>query len=367
MSRRFGVRLLALLATLAFLVAACGGDSDNTDNNASSGDTSGGSTDCPSGDPVITLAAYSNVYDVYGKLVSGFQSLWKEEHDDQQVIFQTSFGGSTTQAQNVVNGFPADIVALSLTPDVNLIEDAGLITRDWQAVGGEDAGIVASSAVVFDVRPGNPLGIDGWEDLAQPGIEILTPDPAQSGGARWNIVSAYGAVMRGEVEGYDATPEGAQQLLTDIFSNVTVMDKSANDSIKNFQAGNGDVAITYEYAVLQAQKAGLEDEMVIPNSTVAIQTPVAVVDANAEAHCVTEVADAFVEYLHSDDAKELFTTTGFERSTDIAAAAEGDGDQFAPIEDLFTTDDIGGWDQLDTDVFGDPDGAFTKALAAAQG
>ena len=298
-------------------------------------------------------------------LCDSFQSDWKEQHNDQQIQFSTSFGGSTTQAQNVVNGFPADVVALSLTPDVQLIEEAGLITRDWQAVG-ED-GIVASSAVVFDVRPGNPLGIDGWEDLAQPGVEILTPDPAQSGGARWNIVAAYGAVMRGEVEGYDATPEGAQQLLTDIFSNVTVMDKSANDSIKNFQAGNGDVAITYEYAVLQAQKAGLEDEMVIPNSTVAIQTPVAVVDANAEEHCVTEVADAFVEYLHTDAAKELFTTTGFERSTDIAAAAEGDGDQFAPIADLFTTDDIGGWDQLDTDVFGDPDGLFTQALAAAQG
>lgn len=364
MSRRFGVRLFALLATLAFVVAACGGGSDDT-NDASSGDTASGSADCPSGDPVITLAAYSNVYDVYGKLVSGFQTEWKDSHDGQQVIFQTSFGGSTTQAQNVINGFPADIVALSLTPDVQLIEEAGLITRDWQAVA--ENGIVASSAVVFDVRPGNPLGIDGWEDLAQPGVEILTPDPAQSGGARWNIVAAYGAVLRGEVPGYDATPEGAQQLLTEIFSNVTVMDKSANDSIKNFQAGNGDVAITYEYAVLQAQKAGLEDEMVIPNSTVAIETPVAVVDANAEEHCVTEVADAFVEYLHSDTAKELFTTTGFERGTDIAAAAEGDGGQFAPIADLFTTDDIGGWDQLDTDVFGDPDGVFTQALAAAQG
>jgi sulfate/thiosulfate transport system substrate-binding protein len=366
MNRRFGVRLLALFATLAFLVAACGGGSDN--NSASGdGDTTGGgqSADCPSGDPVITLAAYSNVYDVYGKLVSAFQSEWKDAHDGQQVIFQTSFGGSTTQAQNVVNGFPADIVALSLTPDVQLIQDAGLITRDWQAVGEE--GIVASSAVVFDVRPGNPLGIDGWEDLAQPGVEILTPDPAQSGGARWNIVAAYGAAMRGEVPGYDATPEGAQQLLTDIFKNVTVMDKSANDSIKNFQAGNGDVAITYEYAVLQAQHAGLEDEMVIPKSTVAIQTPVAVVDKNADTHCVTEFADAFVDYLHSDEAKELFTTVGFERSTDIAEAAKGDGDQFAAIDDLFTTDDIGGWEKLDTDVFGDPDGAFTKALAEAQG
>ncbi len=367
MERRFGVRLLALLATLALLVAACGEASGGTNDAAGGGNEPTSNCENQTGgssDPVVTLAAYSNVYDVYGKLVSGFQSQWKETHDDQQVIFQTSFGGSTTQAQNVVNGFPADVVALSLTPDVELIEEAGLITRDWQAVA-ED-GIVASSAVVFDVRPGNPLGIDDWDDLAQPGVEILTPDPAQSGGARWNIVAVYGAVMRGQVPGYEATPEDAQRLLTEIFRNVTVMDKSANDSIKNFQAGNGDVAITYEYAVLQAQAAGLEDEMVIPPSTVAIETPVAVVDQNAEANCVLEVADAFVEYLHSEDAKALFTTTGFERSTDIAEAAQGDGERFPPIEDLFTTDDVGGWEQLDTDVFGEA-GVFTNALAEAQG
>ena len=233
-----------------------------------------GNADCtPAESPIVTVTAYSNVYDVYGKLISTFQSDWKESHNDQQVQFSTSFGGSTTQAQNVVDGFPADVVALSLDPDVQLIEDAGLITHDPKQ--DPEGGIVATSAVVFDVRPGNPKNIDNWDDLAKPGVEILTPDPASSGGARWNIVAAYGAAMRGEVPGYAANdPAAAQQLLTDIFSNVTVMDKSANDSIKNFQAGNGDVAITYEYAVLAAQNAGLEDEMVIPPSTVAIQTPV---------------------------------------------------------------------------------------------
>jgi sulfate transport system substrate-binding protein len=265
-----------------------------------------------------------------------------------------------------VNGFEADIVALSLAPDVQLIQDAGLITHDWTSVA--DDGIVATSAVVFDVRPGNPEGIDDWSDLAQPGLEILTPDPASSGGARWNIVAAYGAAMRGEVEGVPANdPAAAQQLLTDIFKNVTVMDKSANDSIKNFQAGNGDVAITYEYAILAAQKAGLDDEMVIPPSTVAIQTPVAVVDTYADQHCVTDVANAFVDFLHTDEAKALFQSAGFERSTDLAAAQAGDDGAFEPIDDLFTTDDIGGWDQLQNDTVFGPNGAFTNALAAAQG
>lgn len=362
MSSRLRIRLLAIVAVLGLLAAACG--SGGTDDPGTS--PVANAEDCtPAESPIVTVTAYSNVYDVYGKLISTFQSDWKETHNDQQVQFSTSFGGSTTQAQNVISGFPADIAALSLMPDIELIEEAGLITHD--VAQDPEGGIVATSAVVFDVRPGNPLDIDNWDDLAQPGVEILTPDPASSGGARWNIVAAYGAAMRGEVPGYEANnQEDAQRLLTEIFRNVTVMDKSANDSIKNFQAGNGDVAITYEYAILQAQAAGLEDEMVIPPSTVAIQTPVSLIDANATAHCVVEPAEAFVEFLHTDEAKELFQTVGYERSTDLAAAAAGEDGVFEPIDDLFTTDDIGGWTELDEVVFGE-EGVFTQALAEAQG
>jgi sulfate/thiosulfate-binding protein len=362
-SPRLHIRLVAVASLLAVVAAACSSASGSGDNGSSAGSTAACT---PAESPVITLAAYSNVYDVYGKLISAFQTEWKGAHDDQQVIFQTSFGGSTTQAQNVVAGFPADIVALSLAPDVQLIQDAGLITHDWTQ--DTENSIVASSVVVFDVRPGNPKHIENWNDLTQPGLQILTPDPAASGGARWNIIAAYGAALRGQVPGYAADdPAAAEQLLTDIFTNVTVMDKSANDSIKNFQAGNGDVAITYEYAGLAAQKSGLPDELVIPPSTVAIQTPTVVVDKNAEAHCVEDIAKAFVEYLHSDEAKASFLSTGYERSVDLKAAQSGEKGAFPPVTDLFTTDDIGGWDQLQNDTVFGPDGAFTKALAAAQG
>jgi sulfate transport system substrate-binding protein len=359
-SARAGVRLLAVLAVLALVAAAC---SSNSSGPSASG-SSGGCT--PPESPIITLAAYSNVYDTYGKLTSTFASEWKDSHDGQQVQFLMSFGGSTTQAQNVINGLQADIVALSLAPDVELIQNAGLITHDWTQ--DTNGGIVASSAVVFDVRPGNPKNLHDWTDLTQPGLQILTPDPAQSGGARWNIVAAYGASMRGKESGYaaDSTAD-AQKLLEGIFKNVTVMDKSANDSIKNFQAGNGDVAITYEYAVLAAQKAGLPDEMVIPPSTVAIQTPVAVVDKYAEQHCVVDVAKAFVEFLHTQEAQDIFTSVGFERSVDLKAAQAGEGGTFEPIADLFTTDDIGGWDQLQSDTVFGPNGVFTLAQKAVQG
>ena len=143
-----------------------------------------------------------------------------------------------------------------------------------------------------------------------------------------------------------------------------MLDKSARDSIKNFESGNGDVAITYENEIFTAQKAGLPDQMVIPSSTVLIENPVSVVDKNASAHCVTNVADGFVAFLHTQDAKDLYTKSGFLRPTDKAAAQQGDGDKLAPVKDLFTVADLGGWDKIDQSVFGS-DGVFTKAFAAA--
>lgn len=355
----FGL-MSALLAV--FVLAACssGGGSGDASTSAS------GSGSCtPADTPVITLAAYSNPYDAYGKLTSSsgtFATDWKDKHD-QSLIFQMSFGGSTTQAQNIVNGFPADIYASSLTPDVKLVQDAGLITNDWQ--NDADGSIVATSVVGFMVRPGNPKGITNWGDLAQPGVQILTPDPAQSGGAKWNIVAAYGASMRGDVPGYAAGSQAdAQKLLTAIFQNVTVLDKSANDSFKNFESGNGDVAITYENQALAGIAGGSTDEFVIPPSTVSIQTPTVVVDKNAEAHCNVDVVDAFVKYLHSDDAQAIFQSVGYQRPIDVAEAQAGNGDEYPAIKDLFTTDDIGGWDQLESDTVFGPNGAFTQAQAA---
>jgi sulfate transport system substrate-binding protein len=339
-------------------LGACANSGGTTDQAADSGP-------CETPDPpVLTFAAYSTPREVYGKIISAFQTKWKEEHDDQQVIFQESYGGSTTQSQNIVNGFEADIFAASLDPDIQSIEDAGLITNDWRSL--PDAGMVSSSVAVFDVRPGNPEGLEDWDDLTTDGLEILTPDPAASGGARWNILGAYGAAMRGYAGNKEDDAAGAQELLKGIFSNVTVLDKSARDSIKNFEAGNGDVAITYENEILTAQKAELEDEMVLPPSTIMIENPVAVVDKYAEEHCVEDVANEFVDYLHSDEAKELYTTVGFLRSTDKAEAQKG-GEGFPAVEDLFTAEDLGGWEAINEDVFGETDGAFTKAFAEAQG
>jgi sulfate/thiosulfate transport system substrate-binding protein len=351
-----GILVVALVAIAA---AGCGG-SDST----ASADAADGSCK-PSDSPVLTLAAYSNPYDAYGKLTSTFAADWKDAHNGQSLIFQMSFGGSTTQAENIVNGFPADIYASSLAPDVELVQQAGLITHDWTQ--DQNAGIVQAGAVVFAVRPGNPKNIHNWSDLTQSGLQILTPDPSQSGGAKWNIVAAYGAAMRGEVPGYaKGSTADAQRLLEGIFKNVTVLDKSANDSLKNFEAGNGDVAITYDYQAATSIAAGQEEEIVAPASTVFIQTPTVVVDKNAEEHCVEPIADAFVKYLHTPDAQEVFASVAHTRPIDIAEAKKGT-DSVPPIDDLFTTDDLGGWDTLIKDTVFGPEGAFTKAFAAAKG
>jgi sulfate/thiosulfate-binding protein len=350
-------RITAAISFTVLLAAACGKSTASTNANGSGNCT-------PSKTPVITFAAYSTPREVYGKIIPAFQAKWKDEHNGQSVIVQESYGGSTSQAQNVANGFQADVVALSLAPDVDIIKDAGLITHDWTSA--PDGGMVSSSVVVFDVRPGNPTGITDWNSLTQAGLKILTPDPAQSGGARWNIVAAYGAATQGKVSGVSANDSGAQSLLQGIFTNVIALDKNARDSIKNFESGNGDVAITYENEVLTAQKAGLPDEMVIPPATVLIQNPVAVVDKYADDHCVQDVAKAFVAFLHSQDAKDLYTKVGFLRPIDPATAAKGDGDTFAPITTLFTVEDLGGWSQIDTKVFG-PNGVFTAAFKATHG
>ncbi len=201
-------RLIVALVPLALVASACGGGS-SPGSNTSRGPCT------PAKTPVINFAAYSTPREVYGQVIPAFQSMWKEEHDGQSVIFQESYAGSTTQAQNVIAGYPADVVALSLAPDVDAIKDAGLITHDWTQA--PDGGMVSTSVVVFDVRPGNPLGIKDYDDLTKPGVQILTPDPAQSGGARWNLVAAWGAALRGYAGVRKGDEAGAAELLKGIF------------------------------------------------------------------------------------------------------------------------------------------------------
>jgi sulfate transport system substrate-binding protein len=262
----------------------------------------------------------------------------------------------------VAEGFEADIVALSLEADVIRLEEAGLITSDWRSK--PFGGMVSTSVVAFAVREGNPKNVQNWADLAQPGLEILTPNPKTSGGAMWNILALYGAAQRGHVEGVTPDDVAAQQFLLSVLQNVTVMDKSARDSITNFEKGVGDVAITYENEVLVGQQSGQMYELVLPSSTIQIDNPVAVVDAYANKHGTREAAEAFVDFLFTKESQEIFSKHGL-RSPD-PEVAEATMATYPPIEDLFTIDHFGGWEQATPAFFGES-GIFTKTIAQVQG
>jgi sulfate/thiosulfate transport system substrate-binding protein len=309
----------------------------------------------------LTLAAYTTPREAYAEIIPLFQSYWKEK-TGQTVTFEESYQASGAQSRAVVEGFEADIVALSLEADVTRIENAGLITRDWR--GKPFGGMVSTSVVSFAVREGNPKNIQDWADLTQPGIDILTPNPKTSGGAMWNMLALYGAAKRGHVEGFSADDKGAQEFLAAVLQNVSIMDKGARESITNFEKGVGDVAITYENEVLVGQQAGLNYQLVLPTSTIRIDNPVALVDAYVDKHGTREVAEAFVDFLFTKQAQEIFAKYGL-RSPD-PEVAQATAETYPPIADLFAIDYFGGWAEATPAFFGD-EGIFYTVFATVQG
>jgi sulfate transport system substrate-binding protein len=303
----------------------------------------------------LVLGGYTTPRELYGKsVIPGFQKQWKEK-TGQDVDFQESYQGSGAQARAIVGGFEADIAALSLEADIDTIAKAGLISHDWHSA--PHGGMVTRSVVVIAVRKGNPKGIKDWADLAQPGLNVLTPDPKTSGGAMWNINALYGAALRGYAGVPKDDPAAAAEFLKSVFRNVSNMDKGARESITTFEKGVGDAAITYENEVLVGRQAGRDYDYVVPHSTILIENPVAIVDANVDKHGTRAVAEAFLEYLWSHEAQVECTKYGL-RPVDDAASTET-ASQFPQVPDLWKIDYLGGWQKVTTDVFG-PQGVFTK-------
>jgi sulfate/thiosulfate transport system substrate-binding protein len=317
----------------------------------------------------LTLVAYAVPREAYGEIITLFQAHWLEQ-TGQTVRFLESYQGSGTQSRAVAGGFEADIVALALEPDVTRLVEAGLVSPDWNA--NPYGGMVTDSVALLAAQAGNPFGITDWHDLAQPGVQVITPNPATSGGARWNILGAYGAARRGFVEGYEAGEAGGIAFITDLLNNVEVLDRDARESILTFERGIGDVAITYENEYYAGVKAGAEMIAVYPRSTIRIQNPVAVVDAYVDAHGTREVAEAFVAFLYTQDAQRVFASHGFrpvnpqvaaDYGLDVAVPADLPAETvtvaldptvtFPPVEDLFTIEEFGGWSEAQPTYFGE--------------
>jgi sulfate/thiosulfate transport system substrate-binding protein len=326
MKARLGTALTLLALPVG--VAACGGSSSNSgDAQASEG---GGGT--------VDLVAYSTPQELYeDSIVPAFQST----PEGEGVEFSTSFASSGDQRRAVESGLPADFVHLSLEPDMDGLVEAGIVGENWQETPTN--GTVQESVVGFVTRPGNPKDITEWDDLVRDDVEVLTPNPFTSGGARWNIMAAYGQVLQN-----GGSEQEALDFVQQVLENTIVQDASARDSLNTFLSGQGDVMLAYENEAIAAQNAGEEVEYTIPDDTLLIQPPAAIPTEAEDA----QAAEAFLDYLVSPEGQELFAEGGY-RPVDKKVLAEH-RDEFPVPPGLFDIETLGGWDQIATEFF-DPE------------
>ncbi len=305
----------------------------------------------------ITLAAYTTPREAYGKGIIGAFRKQFRERNGKDITIRESYLGSGAQARAIVGGFDADLAALSLEPDIETLKKAKLISHDWKA--GKYGGMVTHSVVVIGVREGNPKGIKTWQDLARPGVEVLTPNVRTSGGAMWNVLAIYGAAMLGHAEAPAGDQEAAVRLLASILRNVKIMDRGARDSMLTFERGTGDAIITYENEILVGRAEGKRYDYVTPSATILIENPVALIDVNVERHKSREATQAFIDFLFTPEAQRAYSEHGL-RPVVESVAAEVKG-KFAPVEHPFTIRDLGDWSEVQRVVFADK-GAYDRAL-----
>jgi sulfate/thiosulfate-binding protein len=299
-------------------------------------------------DVTLLNVSYDPTRELYQDYNAAFAKYWKARTGDT-VSVKTSHGGSGKQARSVIDGLDADVVTLALAYDIDEIaQRAKLLAPDWQKKLKHNSAPYTST-IVFLVRKGNPKGIKDWDDLAKPGVAVITPNPKTSGGARWNYLAAWGYAQK--KFGSDAK---AQQFVANILKNVPVLDSGARGSTTTFvERGIGDVLIAWENEALLALKelGPNKFDIVAPSLSILAEPPVAVVDKVADKKGTRTVAQAYVEYLYSPEGQEL-AGQNYYRPTDPAAAAKF-AKQFPQLT-LFTIDQaFGGWAKAQKTHFAD--------------
>jgi sulfate/thiosulfate-binding protein len=272
------------------------------------------------------------------------QAKWAQTEDGKGVVWEQSYGASGDQSRAVANGLKADYVNFSLEGDVTRLVDAGLVAEDWKS--GPTKGIVSDSVVVLVVPPGNPKHIQGWDDLIKPDVRIVTPNPASSGSARWNILAAYHqAVAAGGSE------DDAKAYLAKFFKNVVALPGSGRDATNAFLQGTADVLISYENEAILARQSGEKFDYVVPDNTILIENPGAVLkEANPK-------AKSYLDFVLSPAGQEEFAKKGFRPVIDDVkvGSVEGANDPANPFpapKRLFTiSDDLGGWKAVNAKFF----------------
>jgi sulfate transport system substrate-binding protein len=295
----------------------------------------------------LTLVAYSTPAEAYAQIIPAFQ----KTAAGSGVQFRTSYGASGSQSRAVAAGLQADVVAFSLAPDITRLASDGLVAMNWNA--GTLKGMVTDSVVVLAVRKGNPKHIQGWDDLIKPGVDVITPNPFTSGGARWNVMAAYGAQLK---EG-----KSSQQAITylkSLFDHVSVQNDSARQELQTFVGGKGDVMIAYENEAIAAQKKGAKIDYIVPDQTILIENPVAVTTNSSH----PAQARAFVAFLQSASAQRLWGQNGYRPVLPSVATTF----HFPTPRELFTIDSLGGWTKV-TKQFFDPQNGIIAQIERGRG
>jgi sulfate/thiosulfate-binding protein len=317
-----GLLVIALIA-FAAVIAGCGGGSD--------GD--GGSSK-------VALVAYSTPQTAYE---DGIEPGFQETEAGDGVDFSNSFGASGDQSRAVEAGQKADYVNFALETDVTRLVESGQVAETWR--DNKYKGIVTNSVVSLVVRPGNPEGIESFQDLIDKDVEVVTPNPFTSGGARWNIMAVYGAARN-----QGANHQEALDQVKAVLEKTPAQPESARVALQAFVGGAGDVLISYENEAIAAQTAGEDVEYVVPDDTILIEQPAAVtVDAS-------ENAQAFLDYNWTEPAQQIWQEQGY-RSVDPAIL---DKEKFPVPSGLFTIEDLGGWEKVATDFFDEENGSIAK-------
>ena len=277
----------------------------------------------------------------------------------KDVKFETSYGPSGDQSRAVAAGLDADYVHFSVPTDVTRLVDEGLVADDWDS--GDNGGVVSTSVVVFGVRDGNPKNIQTWADLIKPGVEIVTPNPASSGAARWNALAAYGQVISD-----GGTDEEATDYVNNFFENVVSLPGSGRDATTAFLGGTGDVLMAYENEAILAAQNDEAFDYIIPETSLKIENAGAILDE------ASAPSQAWLDYVLSDEGQIQFALTGFRPlrdDIDYGGTVEGatdPSDPFPAVPTLLTIDeDFGGWDEVSTKFFDEENGLIFEAILGA--
>ena len=307
-----------------------------------------GGADEGDGSQPLSLVGFSILEQANKQVVAD----WNKTDAGKDVTFETSYGASGDQSRAVEGGLKADVVHFSLEPDVKRLVDSKQVAATWKDTPTK--GILTQSVVVMVVREGNPKNIKGWADLVKSGVEVITPNPASSGSAKWNILAAYGSVLA-----TGGSEDDAEAYLTKFFGNVAALPGSARDATTAFTSGTGDVLLSYENEAILARQSGAKFDYVVPDQNLLIENPGAItVDAGPK-------AKAFLEYLVGKEAQTDYAEEGFRPLVDgidvEVKGANDPADPFPAPSKLLTVDkDFGGWSEANTKFFDEDEGLVTK-------